>query len=323
MVVADENAAKFHFRKLYNSLDAGGFVHTFCTVPAGEESKSLEGLARLWDEFHKAKITRSDLVVAFGGGVTGDLAGFAAATWLRGVPIVQIPTTLLAMVDSSIGGKTAIDLPFGKNLAGAFHQPEMVVIDPDLLGTLPRKHFAEGMAEVIKYGCVFDGGLFGMVGKVWGDGGSGDPPHDDRLESLSYIIRRCAQIKTDVVGRDEFDRGERMLLNFGHTFGHALEKAAGYGNISHGEAVAIGMIAAARLGEGWGMTETGTADRIAGVLKQFALPAEFPDGTDKNAVRAAMFSDKKILSGKINLVLLEKIGAARIVPADMNMIEFE
>jgi len=303
MVVADGNAAKFHLRKLSGSLGAAGFGYECCIVPSGEESKSVGGLARLWGEFHMAKITRSDLVVAFGGGVTGDLAGFAAATWLRGVPIVQIPTTLLAMVDSSIGGKTAIDLPSGKNLAGAFHRPRLVVIDTSLLDTLPPEVFSEGMAEIIKYGCVFDDEMF-------------DDTSNREIENLKGIIRRCVQIKSDIVSRDEFDRGERMLLNFGHTFGHAVEKVAGYADITHGEAVAIGMVAAARFGEQTGFTKSGTSGKIAAAVAAHNLPSEIPPHLGKHAICDAMLSDKKILSGKINLVLLERIGSAKIVPVE-------
>ena len=335
-IAADENAAKLHLPTLQASFDAAKIHHSSCIIPAGEESKSLTGLSRLWEEFNKAGITRSDLIVAFGGGVTGDLTGFAAATWLRGVPIVQIPTTLLAMVDSSIGGKTAIDLPSGKNLAGAFHQPDLVLIDPALLSTLPANRFAEGMAEVIKYGCIMDAQLFAQLETLGNELQSAAtiPSANSSNSTLESIICRCAQIKAEVVSRDEFDTGERMLLNFGHTFGHALEKVLGYGAISHGEAVAIGMVAAAKTGEKLSLTPAGTAKQIASLLKLFSLPTTIEEfktahalndysnacectqdhASMANALTEAMMADKKNMSGNIHLILLNKIGSATTVP---------
>ena len=321
IIAADENAAKRHLPALEASLAAAGIRCSTCVVPAGEESKSITGLSRLWDEFHKAGITRSDMVVAFGGGVTGDLAGFASATWLRGVPVAQIPTTLLAMVDSAIGGKTAIDLPCGKNLAGAFHQPRLVLIDPELLSSLPPSRFSEGMAEVIKYGCIMDAGLFEQLENR---GSAPLPP-----AALESVICRCAQLKAETVSRDEFDTGERMLLNFGHTFGHALEKVLGYSSISHGEAVAIGMASAALAGEKLSITPSGTSARIAAVARSFSLPATVGEFLEREARAAAnplrrsppleelaeaMLADKKNLSGQIQLILLNRIGAAIATP---------
>ncbi|MGI5869905.1 MAG: 3-dehydroquinate synthase [Kiritimatiellia bacterium] len=299
-VVTDAHVAGHHLEPALASLRAAGFVAESVVVPAGETSKSVDGLVSLWHAFNDCGLTRADLVVALGGGVVGDLAGFAAATYLRGVAIVQVPTTLLAQVDSSVGGKTGIDLPFGKNLAGAFHQPAVVVVDPLLLGTLPRNRFAEGMAEVVKYGCIADAGLFADLDAF------ADSPGD--AEALLAIIQRCVQIKADVVNRDALDTGERMLLNFGHTVGHAIEKAMGYGAIAHGEAVAIGMVAAARLGEALGETPDGTAARLEALLKRFALPTT----TTFTAADlfATMLADKKRLGKQIHFILLERIGRA-------------
>lgn len=304
-VVSDGNVCNLHLQPVMEALAAAGFHAEQVSVPAGENSKSLDMLSTLWNTFNGYGITRTDLVVALGGGVVGDLAGFAAATYLRGVAIIQAPTSLLAQVDSSIGGKTGIDLPSGKNLAGAFHQPRAVVTDPLALKTLPQNRFAEGMAEVVKYGCISDAALFKEIEEF---------AESDRAdeEALFKIIARCVGIKADVVNRDELDTGERMLLNFGHTVGHAIENVMGYGCISHGEAVAIGMVAAARLGEQTGTTPAGVSQRIAALLKKLSLPVETEFTVDD--IFEAMMSDKKNLSGSINFILLEDIGRAVRIP---------
>jgi 3-dehydroquinate synthase len=307
-VVTDSNVCNLHLSPVMESLEANGFEAEQVSVPAGENSKSLEMVSTLWNTFNGYKITRTDLIVALGGGVVGDLAGFAAATYLRGVAIMQIPTSLLAQVDSSVGGKTGIDLSFGKNLAGAFHQPRAVLVDPLVLETLPRARFAEGMAEVVKYGCIRDAKLFADI-ENFADNSNGDSSRSDKLFE---IISRCIAIKADIVNRDEFDLGERMILNFGHTIGHAIENVMGYGYISHGEAVAIGMVAAARLGEQIGKTPQGTSRRIEALLKKLSLPTETEFTV--NDIFQTMVSDKKNLSGTINFVLLNKIGDAVTVP---------
>jgi 3-dehydroquinate synthase len=298
IVVTDSNVAELYLGKAVQSLKDSGFTVASCTVPAGESSKSQEMLFLLYAQFHDAGITRTDLVVALGGGVVGDLTGFAAATYLRGCPLIQVPTTLLAQVDSSIGGKTGIDLPYGKNLAGTFYQPKAVVIDPGVLSTLSRAHMAEGMAEVIKYGCIRDELLFETLEK-----GAFD---------LEWILERCIRIKTTVVQNDEFDTGERMVLNFGHTLGHAIEKLTGFSKISHGEAVAVGMVYASIMGENAGITPPGTTARIRSVLSRWKLPMS----TDLplEDVYTVMLSDKKKLSGKLYYVLLKNIGDAATYP---------
>lgn len=254
-------------------------------------------------------LTRTDAVVALGGGVVGDLAGFAAATILRGVDFVQIPTTLLAQVDSSVGGKVAVDLAHGKNLAGAFWQPRLVLMDPQTLGTLDERTFADGMAEVVKYGCIFDADFYSFLeqrpsrGQVMGD-----------IESVLYT---CCDLKRRVVIEDERDTGKRMLLNFGHTLAHAYELAGGYETWTHGQAVAAGMVKAAELGERLGVTPAGTGARIAALLGCFALPVDIPCTAADHA--AAVGLDKKGAGDDISVILLEAVG--RAVPRRMPKAE--
>jgi len=314
LVATDSNVGPLHLAPLLASLRSAGFEAAAHTIPAGEASKRLSELERLWGALHAAGITRADLVVALGGGVVGDLAGFAAATWLRGVAVMQVPTSMLAFVDSSIGGKTAIDLPFGKNLAGAFHQPVAVVGDPDVLRTLPPREFAQGMAEAVKTACIADEGLLSLLRAV-----AGRAPTPEETER---IVAGCARIKADVASRDEREGGLRMILNFGHTVGHAIEKVLGYGAVPHGEAVAVGMVAAARLGERLGETPAGTADALADLLARLSLPvrvADLPGGAAAcapDALAAAMLADKKKLGARLHFVLLEGWGRAKVVPMD-------
>jgi 3-dehydroquinate synthase len=255
-------------------------------------------LYSLYAAFNEFSVTRSDLVVALGGGVVGDLAGFAAATYLRGVPLLQVPTTLLAQVDSSVGGKTAIDTPFGKNLVGAFYQPSAVIIDPSVLRTLPRSTMNDGMAEVIKNGCIKDAMMFDSI--------------ESGIVNLELIIERCVRIKTSVVANDERDKGERMLLNFGHTIGHAIEKVTGYNRYTHGQAVAIGMVAACAMGEKLGVTRPGTSARVRSLLEKFSLPvrSDLPIQDIRDAIR----SDKKTFSDTVYFILLREIGEGVLYP---------
>ena len=239
-------------------------------------------------------LTRNDLVVALGGGVCGDMAGFAAAIYLRGIDFVQIPTSLLAQVDSSVGGKTAVDLPQGKNLCGAFHQPVLVLIDPNTLDTLTPHFFSDGMAEVIKTGCIKFASLFEKTEK------------QNAKDIIDDIIFECVSIKAGVVERDEKEHGERALLNFGHTSGHAIEKLHNFTTISHGEAVGIGMVMITKAGEANGITEEGTCKRIANVLKKYNLMTE--DSNTLQDIIACMNADKKRTADSINFVLLSKIG---------------
>lgn len=299
-VVTDSNVAPLYAPLVSSSLKAAGFAPQLYTLPAGEEHKTLDTVAGIYGFLAERGFTRSDVVVALGGGVVGDITGFAAATYLRGIRSLQIPTTLLAQVDSSVGGKCGVDLPFGKNLVGAFHQPARVLIDTRVLSTLPEEIFRDGMAEVIKYGCIFDASLFAQLEQT--------PVAD----ILSYVVERCVMLKRDVVERDEHDRGDRMLLNFGHTIGHAIEKLGSFTEYSHGHAVAIGMLAAARLGEASGFSEPGTARRLEALLTRYRLAAPLPYPAAE--LLPVMAMDKKNLGGKLNLILLSKIGDGRICP---------
>jgi len=313
VIVTDENVRPLCLAPVQASLEAAGFSVEAVAVPPGETSKSVEQLSALWGAFNAFGLTRTDLVVALGGGVVGDLAGFAAATYLRGCPVIQVPTTLLAQVDSSIGGKTGIDLPFGKNLAGAFHQPKAIVADPLVLSTLPAYRFAEGMAEVVKYGCIYDEALFSRI-EAFAD------TLEDEAERFA-IITRCVQLKADVVNRDALDTGERMILNFGHTIGHAIEHTTGYGLMSHGEAVAIGMVAASRIGERIGRTPAGTTSRIAALLTRLSLPITTTLTVDD--IFQTLLSDKKKLSNAIHFILLDRLGRAVRVPFEPEALREE
>ncbi len=273
------------------------------TTCDGEPAKSAAELSRLWEALAAARVDRTGMVVALGGGVVGDLAGFAAASFLRGVDFVQVPTTLLAMVDSSVGGKTGINLAAGKNLAGAFYQPQAVFVDTDMLATLPPREFAAGMAEVIKYGLLGDAALFARLEC----GGKFDWQHSE----LTGIIERCCAIKAEIVKADEREtarEGGRALLNLGHTFGHAIEKVAGYGVYLHGEAVAIGLVLAARLSAALGLLPPEAEEKIVAVLRTNVLPVALREPLSAEALLAAMRLDKKVRQGALRFVVLTAIG---------------
>ena len=308
-VVTDSNVAPLYAFRLEQSLTAAGFSVTVHVVPAGEGSKCAGQLARLWEAMMAAGLTRTDAVVALGGGVVGDLAGFAAATVLRGVDFVQMPTTLLAQVDSSVGGKVAIDLHHGKNLAGAFWQPKLVLMDPDALDTLDDQTFADGMAEVVKYGCIKDAAFFDFL--------AARPSRAELMAEIEHILYTCCDIKRGVVERDERDTGERMLLNFGHTLGHAYELAGHYETWSHGQAVAAGMYAAAKLGVKLGVTPADIPARLEGVLSALGLPTAISCTAEDYA--AAVGLDKKGAGDSISVILLDKLG--RAVPHKMPKAE--
>ena len=292
-IISDSNVDPLYGERLERSLAASGFEVTRIVFAAG-------------DELARAGLTRSDLILTLGGGVPGDLGGFAAATFLRGIDFIQVPTSLLAQIDSSVGGKVAIDLPSGKNLAGSFYQPKAVFIDPDLLKTLPLRFLHDGLAEAIKYGCIRDAGLFAQIAAVKSD--------QELLEQADSIIETCCNIKARIVEKDEFDTGERMLLNFGHTIGHAIEKCCGFTTYTHGEGVGIGMVQMTRQTEKLGLTAAGTAEELSRVLKKFALPvtAVF----DAQEILQAMALDKKKSGKKINLVIIEKISVGRLHKID-------
>ena len=299
-VVTDTNVLPLYHARVRDALREAGFQTQACAVPAGEASKSAGQLSDLWERMMAFGLTRTDAVVALGGGVVGDLAGFAAATILRGVDFVQVPTTLLAQVDSSVGGKVAIDLPAGKNLAGAFWQPRLVVMDPEVLDTLEDKTFSDGMAEVIKYGCIRDAAFFRALEKT--------PSRRAVMENIESVLYTCCDLKRAVVEKDERDTGERMVLNFGHTLGHAYEKAGHYETWTHGQAVAAGMCLAARLGAALGVTPAGVPERVEALVSAFGLPTRIPCTQADYA--AAVGLDKKGTGEQITLVLLEDLGRA-------------
>lgn len=293
-IVSDTNVAPLYLEALKNPLENAGFEVNSFVYEAGEKSKHLGTIAEIYNSLADFKMTRKDIIIALGGGVCGDMAGFAAASYLRGIDFIQIPTSLLSQVDSSVGGKTGVDLPQGKNLVGAFHQPIAVLIDPDMLKTLPEEFITDGMGEVIKYGCIKDAEFFEFL------------ENENALENIESVIETCVKIKRDVVSRDEREKGERMLLNFGHTLGHAIEKLTGYGEITHGMAVAIGMAMIAKAGEKNSITEAGAYERIVRLCKKYNLPVD--TALDVHDIVDAARSDKKSAGGSVNLVLLKKIG---------------
>lgn len=299
-IVTDEALAEAQ-SDLLNAISAGAQVWR---IPSGETAKSPDQLVAIWNFLAGMKMDRGGIVVAFGGGVVGDLAGFAAASYLRGVDFVQIPSTLLSMVDSSVGGKTGINLQSGKNLVGAFHQPQVVYVMTDLLRTLPTREFAAGMAEVIKYGLLGDAALFEELAST---------PLTADSPNLAAVVRRCCAAKARIVEDDEFETaksGGRALLNLGHTFGHAIEKVAGYSVYLHGEAVAIGLAAAARLSRDLGLIKSEEVDRIDAVLAAHHLPVRLREPIGMTDLIAAMASDKKVRAGRLRFVVMDAMGAS-------------
>lgn len=291
-LVSDEVVGPLHAERAAASLESAGLRVAHCTMPAGEAHKTLDTVSGLYAQFLAAGLDRSGLVLALGGGVVGDVAGFAAATFMRGLPLIQVPTTLLAMVDSSVGGKTGVDLPTGKNLVGAFKQPALVVIDPAVMATLPAPEFRAGLAEVVKAGIISSPQLF-------------DRLEDGRTE-LPWIIHEAVAVKVAVVEADPYEQGRRAVLNLGHTFAHAFEVLSDYG-LRHGEAVAMGVAAATRLAVDLGHCSSPVAQRILGLLDHLGLPTEVPDH-DPEAVWAAMTSDKKKRGKRLRFVLPLDIG---------------
>ncbi len=301
VVVSDARVARLHGRRFVQRLAALGVEAVILTFPAGERFKTRETKALLEDRLLKRGAGRDTVVVALGGGVTGDLAGFLAATWHRGVPFVAIPTSLLAMVDAALGGKTAVDLPGGKNLVGAFHQPVSLWADVSVLRTLPTRNYREGLAEAVKTAAALDAALFrGLEADV-----TRLVLRDPR--SIARIVSRCLLLKGRVVVSDERDTGRRAVLNFGHTVAHAIEAATDY-RISHGEAVAIGVVAEARLAERVTGLPRAHADRIEALVAAFGLPVRPPAGIDRKRLVRAMSRDKKTRAGIVRCALPEKIG---------------
>jgi 3-dehydroquinate synthase len=298
-VISDSNVFPIYGNILENSLTSSGFRVCHYVFSAGESQKNSTTYLEILNFLAENTFTRSDMIIALGGGVTGDIAGFAAATYLRGIPYVQIPTSLLAMVDSSVGGKTAIDLPAGKNLAGAFYQPKLVLCDPGVLNTLPEEIFRDGCAEIIKYGILYDPQLFDhLMEKGLGF---------DR----EAVISRCIELKRDVVKEDEFDTGARQKLNLGHTIGHGIEKQSNYA-VSHGQAVAIGMAIIAKAAASKGLCSMSLLDDVCRILDLFQLPRS----TELSATELyeSALSDKKRAGGTVNLIVPRHIGDCLICP---------
>lgn len=296
-IVSDSTVAPLYLQKLEQQFTLP-VTHT--VIPAGEEHKRLATVEGIYHDLLASGMTRKDLIVALGGGVVGDITGFAAATFLRGVSLCQIPTTLLAQVDSSVGGKTGVDMPEGKNLVGAFYQPRLVLIDPSVLTTLPEQTFADGMAEVVKYGYISNRDILDMVSA---------PDYKQNIES---IICECVKIKRDVVTIDEHDTGLRMILNFGHTIGHAAEKLGNYVDLTHGQAVAVGMVAAMRLSAFLGNEDL--TGRLIEILKHIGLPTELK--YDREDIYRSLLSDKKKFGATVNFILVREPGRAEITPID-------
>ena len=316
VIVTDETVAALHLPRLAGSLDAGGIAHEDIVLPAGEATKSLDRLGEVLDRMLSAGIERSVTVIALGGGVIGDLGGFAASVALRGLPYVQIPTTLLAQVDSAVGGKTGINSRHGKNLIGSFYQPRLVIADVAALDSLPPRQRRAGYAEIVKYGALGDVDFF-----TWLEANGADLLAGD-VEKLSYAVKTSCEAKADIVAADEREAGKRALLNLGHTFGHALEAETGYGDaLLHGEAVAIGMGLAFDLSVRLGLCPAADADRLRRHLGDVGLPVALPDGEwSVDRLMAHMARDKKVTDGRIAFVLVRGLGKA-FVATDIDPAE--
>jgi shikimate kinase / 3-dehydroquinate synthase len=302
LIVTDENVAKFHLEKMEAILRSSGCEPKSVIVPAGERHKNLETISYLWKSFLENGLTRQSTVIALGGGVVGDMAGFAASTFMRGIGWIAVPTTLLAMVDASLGGKTGFDLPEGKNLIGSFHPPKRVLADPQLLTTLPQRELISGMAEVVKHGLISDPSLFSICtrGLGW------------VTENLEEIVRRAMAVKIKVIEEDPYEKGIRAALNLGHTVGHAVELVSKF-ELRHGEAVAIGMVAEAKFAERIGLAKQGLTDEIAGVLSNLGLPVQIPAGMPHAGILRAMRVDKKKNAASIRFALPVEVGRVELV----------
>lgn len=307
ILITDENVESPHAEAVLAGLSSSQIQTDLVVVPAGEASKSIDVAADLWSKLLQLGTDRRTRIVAVGGGVIGDLAGFIAATFARGLEFVQVPTTLLAQVDSSVGGKVGINLPQAKNMVGSFWQPQLVWIDTAVLATLPQREFRAGLAEVVKYGMILDADFFAWL-----------EDHVDDLErrddaALRHVVARCCRLKADVVEQDEHETsGLRVVLNYGHTFAHALEQVTGYGTLLHGEAVSIGMACAARLAERLGRIDAELTARQSKLLTNLGLPVEFPD-VDPEAIVEAMQHDKKSVAGRLRFVLPDRLGHVELV----------
>ncbi|MGB3403201.1 MAG: 3-dehydroquinate synthase [Microcoleaceae cyanobacterium] len=316
LLVSNPEIFQHYGQQAVESLTSSGFNVESCTLPAGESYKTLKTLQIIYDAALKHRLERSSTLVALGGGVVGDMTGFAAATWLRGIQVVQVPTSLLAMVDAAIGGKTGVNHPQGKNLIGAFHQPKLVAIDPTVLKTLPPRELRAGMAEVIKYGVIWDRELFRQLeqSQSLGSMAAIDPI------LLQSLLERSCQAKAEVVSQDEQEAGLRAILNYGHTIGHAVESLTGYTTILHGEGVGIGMIAASRIAVELGMWTTECDRAQLALIEKAGLPTQLPAGLDIDQIIDTLQTDKKVKAGIVRFILPTDIGKVTItdqVPASV------
>ena len=303
-IVSNQTVANFYLEKLKSQLT--GYQVSTILIEDGEQFKNIDSFNRIIDHLLAQNVDRKSTVIALGGGVIGDVAGFAAASCLRGINFIQIPTTLLAQVDSSVGGKTGVNHQQGKNLIGAFYQPSCVVADIDTLSTLPERQFSAGMAEVIKYGLIQDRMFFDWIES------NCDQIKSKNKDKLSHIVARSCEIKADVVSEDEKESGLRAILNYGHTFGHAIEAAVGYKDWLHGEAISVGMVMASNMSAAMGALDAQTVERIKGIFESFSLPIDPPNSMTCSQMKELMLHDKKTINQLVRLILLHKLGEAYI-----------
>lgn len=308
LIVSNPVIYKHYGEAVHNSLSNAGFDVARLILPAGERFKTVNSLQKIYDAALEHRLERSSMIVALGGGVIGDMSGYAAATWLRGIDLVQVPTTLLAMVDSAIGGKTGINHPQGKNLIGAFYQPRLVWIDPEVLKTLPAREFRSAMAEVIKYGVIWDRELFDLLSQC---------KRLDRLryisdELLQTILYRCAKAKAEVVSKDEKEGNLRAILNYGHTVGHAIESVTNYRLYNHGEAVGLGMLIAGAIAVTLGLWTAEEQEQQVALITKTRLPQTLPTDIDQDAIIASLSNDKKVEAGKVRFILPTAIGSVTL-----------
>jgi 3-dehydroquinate synthase len=315
LLVSNPVVFKHYGQTVLESLTAAGYQVNTCLLPAGERYKTPNSIQKIYDQALAQRLERSSTIVALGGGVIGDMAGFAAATWLRGINVIQIPTTLLAMVDASMGGKTGVNHPQGKNLIGAFHQPRLVMIAPNTLKTLPRREFRAGMAEVIKYGIIWDKELFTQLEAAQRI----DQYNLLPIELLTMILERSCQAKVDVVSKDEREAGLRAILNYGHTIGHGIESQTHYRLFKHGEAVGLGMVAMGEIALALGLWSANCRDRQQALIQKAGLPTQIPADLDLSALLASLKIDKKVKAGQVQFIMPTEIGKVNItdqVPPD-------
>lgn len=312
LIVTDDIVAKLYAGKIKKSLEKENIITSVCILENGEANKNIDSIIKIYSALAQNELNRHDMIIAFGGGVIGDMSGYAAATWMRGIDFIQIPTTLLACVDSSVGGKTGVNIKEGKNLVGAFHSPKLVIIDSKILTSIPKREFNAGMSEIVKHALLFDEKLLQTIENHYNN------ENDSQKSDIDFILQRNCELKSHIVQIDYMEKKERMFLNFGHTIGHSIEKASGYGVLLHGEAVAIGMVFAIEYGIKLGITKNkNILDRAKNILYNIGLPIYIPDNIN---LKEAIKLDKKRNNEKINFVFLEDIGKPVIEKVDIDNI---